>query len=300
MRFLVLCCLLLCACVDTKKSELDAWTFHNKLNGGMRTEREVPEVTLDADLLEANFRKIAYQFEVDPFGMGDVGTGDLKNPAMIRRWEKPILLSVMMDPKVSSTARRDTYAFMRKLRTLTGVEFKISNEYRRAQSQEGAPNLLVLLGGGEFFDTFIEALRARIDGFREESHEGAQSLLDFIEVWHDSYSPCAGSLYTEVSEDGETTNGKITAAIVAIRTDLTEPNTQSCIEEELAQTMGLPNDNAAVRPSMFNDDEEFALMTRHDELLLKILYDDRLKPGMTPEESMPIVRQIAAELLPDA
>ena len=64
--------------------------------------------------------------------------------------------------------------------------------------------------------------------------------------------------------------------------------------------MGLPNDDETVRPSLFNDDEEFALMTLHDELLLRILYDDRLEPGMSPEESMPIVRQIARELLPNS
>ena len=60
--------------------------------------------------------------------------------------------------------------------------------------------------------------------------------------------------------------------------------------------MGLPNDNDSVRPSLFNDDEEFALLTRHDEMLLKILYDPRLSPGMIPGEAMPIVRTIAREL----
>ncbi|WP_372802367.1 DUF2927 domain-containing protein, partial [Paracoccus seriniphilus] len=46
-----------------------------------------------------------------------------------------------------------------------------------------------------------------------------------------------------------------------------------------------------------NDDEEFALLTRHDELLLQILYDPRLRPGMTAAEATPIVRSIATELL---
>ena len=46
-----------------------------------------------------------------------------------------------------------------------------------------------------------------------------------------------------------------------------------------------------------NDDEEFAYLTRHDELLLKILYDSRLRPGMTEAEARPIVLQIARELL---
>ena len=39
------------------------------------------------------------------------------------------------------------------------------------------------------------------------------------------------------------------------------------------------------------------LINRHDELLLQILYDRRLRPGMTEAEAAPIVRRIAGELL---
>ncbi|MEZ5685909.1 MAG: DUF2927 domain-containing protein, partial [Paracoccaceae bacterium] len=41
----------------------------------------------------------------------------------------------------------------------------------------------------------------------------------------------------------------------------------------------------------------FALLTRHDELLLRMLYDPRLTPGMTEAEARPIVQTIAAELM---
>jgi hypothetical protein len=65
----------------------------------------------------------------------------------------------------------------------------------------------------------------------------------------------------------------------------------------MAQGMGLSNDSPEARPSVFNDDEEFALLTPHDEALLRILYDPRLRPGMTAEEAMPIVRAIAEEIV---
>jgi hypothetical protein len=32
----------------------------------------------------------------------------------------------------------------------------------------------------------------------------------------------------------------------------------SCLHEEIAQGLGLPNDSPRARPSIFNDDEEFA------------------------------------------
>jgi len=64
----------------------------------------------------------------------------------------------------------------------------------------------------------------------------------------------------------------------------------------MAQSLGLSNDSKVARPSIFNDDEEFALLTKHDEILLKILYDRRLKPGMNNIEARPIVTKIAQEL----
>lgn len=86
-------------------------------------------------------------------------------------------------------------------------------------------------------------------------------------------------------------------AVAMIRSELTPLLQTSCIHEELAQGMGLANDSPAARPSIFNDDEEFALLTRHDELLLTILYDQRLRPGMSRAEAEPVVHQIAGELV---
>ena len=71
----------------------------------------------------------------------------------------------------------------------------------------------------------------------------------------------------------------------------------ACIHEEMAQGLGLANDSPRARPSIFNDDEEFALLTTHDEMLLRMLYDDRLRSGMGAAEAAPIARQIARELL---
>ena len=87
-----------------------------------------------------------------------------------------------------------------------------------------------------------------------------------------------------------------TKAIAVIRGEHPDLLRKSCIHEELAQGLGLPNDSPAARPSIFNDDEEFGFLTTHDEMLLKILYDSRLRNGMDAAEAAPIVRQIATEL----
>ncbi len=89
----------------------------------------------------------------------------------------------------------------------------------------------------------------------------------------------------------------IDRAVTVIRGELTPKLRSLCVHEELAQSLGLINDSPKARPSIFNDNEEFALLTRQDELMLKILYDSRLRPGMSLAEARPIVEVIAAELM---
>jgi hypothetical protein len=62
------------------------------------------------------------------------------------------------------------------------------------------------------------------------------------------------------------------------------------MHEELPKGLGLPNDSPRARPSIFNDDEEFALLTDRTRLMLRILYDPALRPGMTAADARPICR----------
>ena len=70
---------------------------------------------------------------------------------------------------------------------------------------------------------------------------------------------------------------------------------QSCVHEELAQGLGLADDSPQARPSIFNDDDEFALLTTHDEELLRLLYSPELVPGMTADQARPIIHRLLAE-----
>lgn len=89
-----------------------------------------------------------------------------------------------------------------------------------------------------------------------------------------------------------------TRALAVVRAEHPDLLRLSCYHEEIAQGLGLANDSPAARPSIFNDDEEFGLLTTQDELLLRLLYDPELAPGMTFDQAEPIVRRIASELLP--
>ena len=81
--------------------------------------------------------------------------------------------------------------------------------------------------------------------------------------------------------------------ISVIRGELPERLRLSCIHEELAQSLGLVADYPRARLSIFNDNEEFAVLTRRDELMLKMLYDPSLKSGMTATQAQPMISRIA-------
>ncbi len=73
----------------------------------------------------------------------------------------------------------------------------------------------------------------------------------------------------------------------------------SCIVEELTQVMGLPNDSVKVFPSVFNDLSTDAYLSGLDYLLLKMLYDSRVKTGMDEKAARSILQTIAAEYARD-
>ncbi len=70
-----------------------------------------------------------------------------------------------------------------------------------------------------------------------------------------------------------------------------------CIAEELTQALGLADDSRIVRDSIFNDASARNRIAPWDALMVRILYDSRLRAGMHKTEAMPIVRRIIAEHL---
>jgi hypothetical protein len=57
-----------------------------------------------------------------------------------------------------------------------------------------------------------------------------------------------------------------------------------CAYEELLQALGAINDDASVPWTMFNDDVQMGFFDVYDQYLLNILYDPRIRPGMTRAE----------------
>ncbi len=97
-----------------------------------------------------------------------------------------------------------------------------------------------------------------------------------------------------------TPEGEIGRVFIAIPPDKARARAKlpACVVEEITQGLGLPNDSDDLYPSIFNDKSVFDRLTPLDKLLLQVLYDPRLKPGMSAGKVRPKVRMIIRERLP--
>lgn len=68
-----------------------------------------------------------------------------------------------------------------------------------------------------------------------------------------------------------------------------------CLVEEVLQALGPANDDASLPDSVFNDASRHAVFTRFDRLILAMLYDPRLRPGMSAAEATPLLPAVLAD-----
>lgn len=238
--------------------------------GKLRADRNPADAPFDPADLARNFERIAFGSEFAIRG-GRYAALGASPDAPLTRWARPVRYAL----RGQATGRdaRHIAGFTRRLARATGVEFRLSA--RRS-------NMLVF---------FLDAPGRAALGRELAARPDYRPLRDLFEAWAgDPAWPCAAEFYYHPA--GSPRAHEVYFAVIYIRDEVRGLSRRSCIEEEIAQSMGLARDDPAARPSIFNDDEEFALMTAHDAALLELLYDSRLEPGMTPAEAMPRVRRI--------
>jgi len=89
---------------------------------------------------------------------------------------------------------------------------------------------------------------------------------------------------------------RIRRAEVILPGDADDFTFRDCAYEELLQGLGAINDDASVPWTMFNDEVQMGFFDIYDQLLLNILYDPRIRPGMTRTE----VESVLPAVLPEA
>lgn len=77
---------------------------------------------------------------------------------------------------------------------------------------------------------------------------------------------------------------RIEHADVILPVDVGDFVFRDCAYEELLQALGPINDDPSVPWTMFNDDVQLGYFGIYDQYLLNILYDPRIRPGMTVAE----------------
>ncbi|MGC9368220.1 MAG: DUF2927 domain-containing protein [Paracoccaceae bacterium] len=243
--------------------------------GLMRRDGGGPDVPFTTRNLVDNFVHIALYDEYVSHGGMLIAR---PTPSRLRRWEQPIRLGLIFGDSIPQAQRREDSAniasYARRLSRLTSLPITMS------RPEQANFHVLVLHEDERrAFGPRLRQLEPGID---------STALNAIVNMPRSTF--CLVFAFSR----GNSSN--YSRAVAVIRGEHPDLMRLSCIHEELAQGMGLANDSPAARPSIFNDDEEFALLTEHDELLLKILYDPRLKTGMSPGEARPVVQEIATEL----
>ncbi|MCV6825234.1 MULTISPECIES: DUF2927 domain-containing protein [Halocynthiibacter] len=247
------------------------------VRGLLRTDGGGVDVPFDANDLTQNFMKIAFFAEFSPLNDRLIAQ-EMATP--LRRWERPVVISVEFGESVSPESRRkDTSEVERFARRLaSATKHPISTGSARNA------NLHVLILNEDERREIAPLLQEYVPGIAQRE---VNALINITK----------NDLCITQSHSESGNPNVIGSAVVIIREEHPDLLRQSCIHEEIAQSLGLSNDSDAARPSIFNDDEEFALLTTHDEQLLRILYDSRLSAGMDASTARPIVNEIATELM---
>ena len=238
--------------------------------GKLRAETVAADAPFGPADLVRNFERVSLNREADATRPG--GDRNLQ-PSPLRRWHGPLRYR-LQGGGVTPADRAEVAVLMDRIARLTGLDI--------AEAGDGA-NFLILITTPEERDRVTAALA-----------ETAPRFAQTFRYWRERPELICIADNAVLRERPSL----IGAAMVVIGAETRGLLRRACLHEEIVQALGPANDHDAVRPSIFNDDGEFALLTRHDALLLRMHYDERLEPGMTAAEAMPVVRRIARELMP--
>jgi hypothetical protein len=249
------------------------------VRGLLRTDGGGPDTQFTDTMLVRDFEAIALQEEyARGAGLRPSGGGE----SAVKKWGKPVRMALEFGASVPADQRvvdrNSVLMYARRLAGITGHPITVSDRN---------PNFHVLFMGEDDREAIAPRIRALVPGIGDASLRLFDDLPRSIHCLVIAFSEKPGGY-----EYGQ--------AIAVIRAEHPEMLRRSCIHEEIAQGLGLANDSPRARPSIFNDDDEFALLTDHDAMLLEILYNPALEPGMTADEALPIVRRLATALVDGA
>jgi len=242
--------------------------------GLMRTDGGGPDTPFDMHDILRHFQDIAFYDEYD----ATLGFSRISQASHLEKWTTPVRFNPVFGKSVDRNrvklAKATVAKYVKKLSRITGHPMLVSAR---------KPNFDVLFMGHDDRD--------QMDAFLASRGPQIGALAKQVVAMMPEDVHCMVMAFS----NAEIRHG-YRHAIAIIRAEHPPLMQRACIEEELAQGLGLANDSPYARPSIFNDDDEFATLTTMDAVMLQILYNPRLLPGMTLDQARPYLYEIS-ELL---
>jgi hypothetical protein len=243
--------------------------------GLLRTDSGATDAPFSEHMLTEAFLRVALY---DEFRPGPGGYVAQETESILRRWQGPVRVSLRFGASVPearrATERARVASYLARLSSVTGHPIRLS---------DSGPNFFVYIVSEDERQALGPDIAATMPGFQTNEIR--------------AFTAMPPSTYCQVSVLSEARTGIYMRAFAVIRSEHTDLMHLACLHEEIAQGLGLPNDSPRARPSIFNDDQEFALLTPMDEAMLRILYNPALRPGMSVAEARPIVEMLARAML---
>ena len=243
--------------------------------GLLRTDGGGADTPYTDRMLTDNFIRVALYDEYDRTAGSTI---QRQTTSTLRRWLVPVRVGLRFGASVSAQMRATDTArvgsYLQRLQGLTGHPIRLD---------DNRPNFWVYIVSEDERQALGPVLRAAMPGLTANDVSGITTMQR--------------STYCIVYAQSAGASGNYTGAFAVIRAEHPDLLRLSCLHEEIAQGLGLPNDSPQARPSIFNDDEEFALLTTQDEMMLRMLYNPALRPGMNEAEARPIVETLARRLM---
>jgi hypothetical protein len=206
------------------------------------------------DEIKDGFFKIAFNAELQ-----------LGAPAeRVRKFDEPV--RIFLDSKSGPDRRAEIAAVIDDIRAhVNHLDVAVTNDRQAA-------NFVVRLVAVRDFDRTIRALYGSDKARRIQKTLNPQCL----------------------SGIGKDERYRIRRAEVILPVDAGDFTFYDCAYEELLQALGAINDDRSVPWTMFNDDVQMGFFDLYDQYLLNILYDPRVRPGMTRDEVNALLPDVMA------
>jgi Protein of unknown function (DUF2927) len=223
-------------------------------NSDISTRRATERTTFSDDEIRDGFLKTAFRAELQ-FD---------RRAERIRKFDEPVRVFVVNNGELD---RRADIA-----RIIADIRARVNHLDLAITTDRKDANVILMLVRTR---DFAQTIRSRYGDHRAE------------QIQHSLHPQCLSGIAKDQSY-------RIRRAEVILPVDAGEFRFYDCAYEELLQSLGLINDDSSVPWTMFNDDVQMGFFDVYDQYLVNMLYDPRVRPGMTAGE----VEKLLPDILP--